>query len=176
VKAAVNGGAQTLLPLLVSLAETARPPSSPDLPAPKPPALILSIDQGEELFLAEGTEEAEKFLALLKDLLTAATPNVIALVTIRSDSYERLQLAKPLEGVDPGMMNLLARGRRRHHWRRTFLARRQHALWRRQGKRFGPGRCPLRDGRHDRDPTHGATLHLTTPPHIKHLVEGGHHV
>lgn len=41
---------------------------------------------------------------------------------------------------------------------------------------IGPGRGPLRDGRHDRDPAHGATVHLTTPPYIKHLVEGSHQV
>jgi hypothetical protein len=106
VKAAIDGGAQSLLSSLITLAETVRPPSSPNLPAPKPPVLVLSIDQGEELFLAEGAEEADKFLSLLKDLLTAATPNVITLVTIRSDSYERLQLSKPLEGVKQDMMNL----------------------------------------------------------------------
>ena len=30
----------------------------------KPPTLILSIDQGEELFLAEAQDEAQPFLAL----------------------------------------------------------------------------------------------------------------
>ena len=106
MKAAIDGGSQTLMPLLASLAERARPPSLPDMPAPKPPALVLSIDQGEELFLAEGAEEAEKFLALLKDLSTAAAPDVIILVTIRSDSYERLQMAKALEGVKQDAMSL----------------------------------------------------------------------
>jgi WD40 repeat protein len=106
VKAAIDSGAQTLLPLLASLAETARPPSLPDMPKPKPPALILSIDQGEELFLAEGAEEAEKFLSLLKDVATAAAPDVIVLITIRSDSYERLQMAKALEGIKQEAMSL----------------------------------------------------------------------
>ena len=36
----------------------------------KPPMLIFPIDQGEELFHAEGQVEAEIFLALLKELLT----------------------------------------------------------------------------------------------------------
>jgi len=39
------------------------------------------------------------FLALLKDLVFAGSPNLIVLFTIRSDSYERLQTAKALEGV-----------------------------------------------------------------------------
>ena len=66
---------------------------------PKPPALVLSIDQGEELFLAEAQDEAQPFLALLRDLLIEDAPAVIAVFTIRSDNYERLQLAKELEGV-----------------------------------------------------------------------------
>jgi hypothetical protein len=106
VKAVIDGGAQTLLPLLITLAENARPPALSDMLAQKPPALVLSIDQGEELFLAEGAEEAEKFLSLLKDLLTAPAPDVIILVTIRSDSYKRLQMAKPLEGVKQDTMSL----------------------------------------------------------------------
>jgi WD40 repeat protein len=106
VKAAIDGGAQTLMPLLTSLAETAHPPAMPDMPAPKPPALVLSVDQGEELFLAEGAEEAEKFLTVLKDLSTATAPDVIILVAIRSDSYERLQMAKALEGVKQDAMSL----------------------------------------------------------------------
>jgi formylglycine-generating enzyme required for sulfatase activity len=112
MKAAVEGGMPTLLSLLAllsllgSLAESARPPSLPDMPAPKPPALVLSIDQGEELFLAEGAQEAEKFLALLKDVSMAAAPDVIILVTIRSDSYERLQMAKALEGVKQAAISL----------------------------------------------------------------------
>ena len=36
---------------------------------------------------------------MLRDLVTAEAPAVIALFTIRSDNYERLQLAKELDGV-----------------------------------------------------------------------------
>ena len=35
----------------------------------KPPTLILPIDQAEELFHAEGAEEARAFLDLLRDLV-----------------------------------------------------------------------------------------------------------
>jgi hypothetical protein len=106
VKTAIDGGAQTLIALLALLAESARPPALPDMPTSEPPALVLSIDQGEELFLAEGAEQAEKFLALLKDLSTAAAPEVIILIAIRSDSYERLQMAKALDGVKQETMSL----------------------------------------------------------------------
>ena len=54
LRAAIEGGRATLRPLLQALADKATP-SAPDADAkPKPPTLILSIDQGEELFLAEG--------------------------------------------------------------------------------------------------------------------------
>jgi WD40 repeat protein len=106
IKAALDGGAQSLMQLLASLGEGARPPALPDMPAPYPPALVLSIDQGEELFLAEGADEAEEFLVLLKDLAMSQAPSVIILVAIRSDSYERLQMAKALEGIKQETMSL----------------------------------------------------------------------
>jgi len=43
---------------------------------------------------------------LLRDFVTADAPAVIALFTIRSDNYERLQLAKELEGVRQMMLSL----------------------------------------------------------------------
>ena len=73
---------------------------------PRPPTLILSIDQGEELFLAEAQDEAQPFLALLRDLLNDDAPAIIAVFTIRSDNYERLQLAPELEGVRQDMLSL----------------------------------------------------------------------
>ena len=68
--------------------------------------LVLSIDQGEELFRAEGQKEAEPFLALLRDLLITDAPAVAALITIRSDAYERLQVAKELEGIPQQSLGL----------------------------------------------------------------------
>lgn len=53
--------------------------------------LVLSIDQGEELFNAAGQEEAQPFLALLRELLLANELKLIVLMTIRSDAFERLQ-------------------------------------------------------------------------------------
>jgi hypothetical protein len=96
---AINGGACQLLPLLNRLAEHVRAPEMSGTPAAALPSLVVAIDQGEELFLAEGAKEAQDFLMLLKELTLASAPNLIALLTIRSDSYERLQTAKALEGV-----------------------------------------------------------------------------
>jgi formylglycine-generating enzyme required for sulfatase activity len=106
LRVVVQAGAPKLKPLLQALAEKATPKALDTDAKPKPPALILSIDQAEELFLAEAQDEAQPFLALLRDLLIEDAPAVIAVFTIRSDNYERLQLAPELEGVRQDMLNL----------------------------------------------------------------------
>src|SRR5215813_9227716 len=106
LRAVVQAGAIKLKPLLQVLAEKATPKALDADAKPKPPALILSIDQAEELFLAEAQDEAQPFLALLRDLVIEDAPAVIAVCTIRSDNYERLQLAPELEGVRQDMLSL----------------------------------------------------------------------
>jgi formylglycine-generating enzyme required for sulfatase activity len=106
LRAAIEGGALTLGPLLKALADKATPSTLEADAKPQPRTLIVSVDQGEELFLAEGQDEAQAFLALLHDLLIQDEPVVIAVFTIRSDNYERLQLAKELEGVRQETLSL----------------------------------------------------------------------
>jgi formylglycine-generating enzyme required for sulfatase activity len=106
LRVGIRSGAAKLRPLLQKLTEEATPIALDTIVKPKPPALILLIDQGEELFLAEGQNEALPFLALLRDLLKEDTPAVIAVFTIRSDNYERLQLAKELEDVRQQTLSL----------------------------------------------------------------------
>ncbi len=106
LRAAIDGGAAKLRPLLQSLVDKATPAAFDDEAKPKPPTLIISIDQGEELFLAEGHDEARALLAALRELLSEDAPTLIVLFTIRSDSYERLQLAKELEGVHQETLSL----------------------------------------------------------------------
>jgi hypothetical protein len=72
----------------------------------RPPALILPIDQAEELFQAEGGEEARSFLDLLRDLVSRDDAPLIVVFTIRSDSYERLQTAESLQGLRPHLLSL----------------------------------------------------------------------
>ena len=99
IRAAIEGGADTLKPLLEQLQLAAGPPAIDGLEAAKPPTLVLAVDQGEELFLAEGAEEAVQFIGLLRDLMASDHPPVIAIFTIRSDNYERLQSAPELDGI-----------------------------------------------------------------------------
>ncbi len=98
LRRAIETGAAALKPYLVELARTVTPVSFDDVATRRPPVLVLSIDQGEELFVADA-EESRVFLALLRDLITCDDLAVIALFTIRSDNYERLQEAPDLDGV-----------------------------------------------------------------------------
>ena len=58
LRAAIEGGAIKLGALLSMLAKKATPAASDTPVTLKAPTLVLSIDQGEELFLAEGQQEA----------------------------------------------------------------------------------------------------------------------
>jgi formylglycine-generating enzyme required for sulfatase activity len=99
LRAAVEGSAAMVRPLLQALADKAAL-TDPDVDTRrKPPTLIISIDQGEELFLAEGQGEAQALLALLQELLTNDVPALIVVFAIRSDSYGHLQEAKLLDGI-----------------------------------------------------------------------------
>jgi len=106
LRVVIQAGALKLKPLLQALVDKARPIALETGDKGKPPALILSIDQGEELFLAEAQVEAKPFLSLLRDLLITDAPAIIAVFTIRTDNYERLQLAKELEGVRQDTLSL----------------------------------------------------------------------
>jgi formylglycine-generating enzyme required for sulfatase activity len=114
LRAALRGGAVALTPILHALVEKSSGMRLAETDQAKRPTLVLSIDQAEELFLAEGAEEAKSFLALLREVLlpevlpanpqtadttVAHAPAVLAVFTIRSDKYEPLQVASQLEGL-----------------------------------------------------------------------------
>lgn len=106
VARAVERGAVAVGPLLADLAEVARPVALDGTATARPPTLILPIDQAEELYPSEAQAEAAAFLALLRDLLAGETPPMIAALTIRSDSYERLQLGDEPEDVRQTIVSL----------------------------------------------------------------------
>lgn len=99
LRAALEGDATMLRPLLQTLADKATPGTLDADAKPKPATLVISIDQGEELFLAEGQDEAQALLALLQKVLTDDGPRLIVVLAIRSDSYGHLQEAKLLDGI-----------------------------------------------------------------------------
>jgi WD40 repeat protein len=55
-----------------------------------PPTILLAVDQGEELFNEEGRDEAERFIEILTQTLTA-DPRALAILVMRSDSIPLLQ-------------------------------------------------------------------------------------
>ncbi|MEM1410082.1 MAG: TIR domain-containing protein, partial [Pseudomonadota bacterium] len=91
IRAAVDAGAGAICDMLSPLTQ-----SNPDQRAP---TLILPIDQGEELFHAEGAEEGRALLELLQEMCQHKDPDILPVITIRSDSYEALQSARALEGI-----------------------------------------------------------------------------
>lgn len=74
--------------------------------------LVLPLDQAEELFSAEGGQEALEMLGLIRDLLTAANDapdgprlRLIIAATIRTDRYAAMQTAEELSGVHTELFN-----------------------------------------------------------------------
>ncbi len=73
--------------------------TSPDA---RPPAPLIAIDQGEELFAAEDAQESDRFLNVLAALLKAPPEGVdpYVLITIRADSVEALLQRVAALGLD----------------------------------------------------------------------------
>ncbi len=82
-----------------ALATAARRAGAPDA---RPPAPLIAIDQGEEMFAAENAAESERFLELLAAVLKEppAETDPYVLVTIRADSVEALLQRWPALGLD----------------------------------------------------------------------------
>jgi len=90
IREAARQGAAALAPILRRLA--ARKDAAPA-------TIVIAIDQAEELFRPEGAAEGEALLTLLRDLVAGDDPPVAALFAIRSDAYDALERARPLEGL-----------------------------------------------------------------------------
>ncbi len=99
IRHAIAEGAGALRPILKTLLDHAG--------EDKPPAIVITIDQAEELFRAEAADEAEALLSLLRTLTAADDPATLVIFVIRSDSYDALQRAKALEGLKQDTFALL---------------------------------------------------------------------
>jgi AAA ATPase domain len=107
LREAIRAGAPVLRPLLTELANAAFQRTLADAASAAPPAIVIAVDQAEELFRAEGAEEGVALLSLLRDLAIEDAPAVIVLFAIRSDSYDELERAKPFEGFAQSTLPLL---------------------------------------------------------------------
>jgi ABC-type branched-subunit amino acid transport system substrate-binding protein len=114
IKEALKEGAQRLGQLLLSIRDAIRntllglPESAP------PPTLVLPVDQAEELFNPDATDEARVFLDLIGTVLRAnhlsterGRLSLIIAFTIRSDRYEPLQTAPELMGLERVLFDAL---------------------------------------------------------------------
>lgn len=99
VRQAIAEGAGALRPILKTLLT--------HTDEEKPPTIVLTIDQAEELFRAEAAEEAEQLLALLSALMAVDDPSTLVIFVIRSDSYDALQRCKAFEGLKQDTFALL---------------------------------------------------------------------
>ena len=107
LRAAARIGAASLKPMLAELVSAATGRRSPGGETERPPAVVVAVDQAEELFRAEGLEESEALLTLLGALAASDDPAVIVVFAIRSDSYDALERAKSLEGLGQVALPLL---------------------------------------------------------------------
>jgi hypothetical protein len=78
-----------LVKILAALREAGQMPGLSGQTTP-PPTIVIPIDQGEELFNEESRAEAERFIDILSKTL-AADPRLLALVTMRTDSFPQVQ-------------------------------------------------------------------------------------
>jgi tetratricopeptide (TPR) repeat protein len=76
-----------LLKILAALKQAGH---MPGLSGKPPPTTFIPIDQGEELFNEEGRPEAKRFIDILSKTL-AGDPAILALVTMRTDSFPQVQ-------------------------------------------------------------------------------------
>ena len=105
---------EALAALLANLAARNRLPALPGETPPRAPAIVLAVDQAEELFQADGADEAARFLDLLRHLTATdlSTPDsaeplrVITVFTIRTDSYGPLQAAPALSELNQVVFSL----------------------------------------------------------------------
>jgi tetratricopeptide (TPR) repeat protein len=107
IRTAIQAGSAGVRALLVELVSASLKGASAAQDGAKPPAVALAIDQAEELFRPEGAEEGAALLELVRDLTREDAPAVIAIFAIRSDSYDALERAKPLEGLSQSTLPLL---------------------------------------------------------------------
>lgn len=107
LRGAINEGAAGIGRELAALAEASHSRMLVTSPDARAPSIVVTIDQAEELFRSDDAQEGGRFLSLLRELLLDETLSVIAVFGIRSDAYDALEHAKPLEGLAQSTLPLL---------------------------------------------------------------------
>jgi WD40 repeat protein len=102
IKEALGTDIGALTHPLADIQLAARDRLAVSIPDIAPPTLLLCVDQTEELFSPDATDEARRFLAIIGETLRNLGSNRSSLIvafTIRSDRYELLQAAPELAGL-----------------------------------------------------------------------------
>ncbi len=107
IRGAMQAGAAGVRALLAELVSASVKGASSAQDGAAPPAVVIAIDQAEELFRPEGAGEGATLLEFVRDLTSEDAPTVIAIFAIRSDSYDALEHAKPLAGLAQSTLPLL---------------------------------------------------------------------
>jgi tetratricopeptide (TPR) repeat protein len=107
VREAIAGGPERVRLLLSQLVDKVFGTMPPEEGAAKQPVIVLAIDQAEELFISDGAKEGQALLELVRELVKEDRPATLVLFTIRSDSYDRLETARAIEGIRQQAMPLL---------------------------------------------------------------------
>ncbi|MGR9286546.1 nSTAND1 domain-containing NTPase [Rhizobium johnstonii] len=107
IRVAIQSGLSGVQSLLAEIVEISSAQTLLEDQAARPPTVIISIDQAEELFRGEVAEEGASLLALLRDLAAKDKPPVIVVFAIRSDAYDALEHAKAFAGMPQATLPLL---------------------------------------------------------------------
>ena len=105
IKAALSRGEAAFLAILDDLAARARSRLAHMAPDDPPPTLVLAVDQAEELLNPNGGAEAATFRALLSAAL-APGRRMLAIATVRTDRYDRMQDQALFPGVGRALFDL----------------------------------------------------------------------
>lgn len=109
VRKAIDDGPSGIWQMLAAIA-TDDEALSRDSDTPR--SLVVTVDQAEELVSLTANSEASEFLKIIGELVTAPAeegrPCLIVVVTIRTDSYEHLQLTPQLKDLPQELFSLSA--------------------------------------------------------------------
>lgn len=106
VRAIVEGGVDAISSFLDEVVQIALAVGDDEGHGAAKPVPIFSIDQAEELFPLGESGESARFAALLTGLLSSPRGRTLAIFTIRSDTFEKMQIAPAFSGFQPKIFSL----------------------------------------------------------------------
>jgi len=106
MRALVEGGVEPIIQFLEEMVAAAVSIGDEEGREAAQPVPVLAIDQAEELFVHDGPGEVAHFVRLLTEILTSSRLRSLVIFTIRSDAFEKMQLAPAFSGLNPKIFGL----------------------------------------------------------------------